>query len=508
MQSTILLVDDDPRFCRQMKYALQQEGYSLSVASNAAEALVMAAKESFDCMIIDVQLPDMSGIALTEQIKAVQPMTEIIVMTAYGTIEDGVQAMKLGAMDYSVKTDSLDHTLLLIQRACEKSRLSRQVLHLAQQLESPTAFQNIIGVSSELQEAIRLAKAVAPSDISVLILGETGTGKELFAQAIHESSLHRKAEFVALNCGAIPGDLLESELFGYKKGAFTGATYDKTGLLSKANNGTLFLDEIGDMPAYLQTKLLRVLENREFTPLGSTDVLPFNARVISATNADIHQKIAAGSFRSDLYFRLEGLVLSLPALRNRKEDIDVLTRYFIAVFSSKYKKSISHIHANFYQRLYDYPWYGNVRELRNVIERAVLLSTQGTLNQDSLILSMPQLRSVEAAHASGYQEIIAQEVLPPSTTPVRNDAATIFSVQNMENIATMLEDDANASPSFALNDAEHPELMNERARILYALKKTNGNRQQAAELLNIGIATLYRKLKRYNLEHFGKRFVE
>lgn len=491
MNSSVLIIDDDPRFMRQMEFALTKEGYNVSAAATASAALALVRERSFDCVIIDVQLPDVSGIALTEQIKLLRSQSEIIIMTAYGTIEDGVKAMKAGAMDYSVKTNDLEHTLLLVQRACEKSALSQRVEQLVQQLDAPQAFAAIIGVSQPLQNAVRLAQTIAPTDVAVLILGETGTGKELFARAIHEAGLRKHSDFVAINCSAIPADLLESELFGYRKGAFTGAFHDKVGLLAKAGNGTLFLDEIGDMPPTLQTKMLRVLESRECTPLGGTEPFAFQARVIAATNADIFQKISLGSFRSDLYYRLEGFVLELPPLRERREDIDILARYFISVFSTKYKKSILRVHEQFQQRLYDYPWHGNVRELRNAIERAVLLCTNGVLTADILTATTPQFRYAHTSpHSKASQEPLTQHSIA---------APTRTAIQPTRKHPT----DGESSSEDHFSD-----LLNEKSRILHALKQTHGERTKAAQLLGMSLATLYRKLKKYHLEHFGKRFEE
>jgi two-component system NtrC family response regulator len=485
MNSSVLIIDDDPRFTRQMEFALSKEGYKVWTAATASVAMELVNRMPFNCAIIDVHLPDVLGIALTEQIKQSSPQTEIIIMTAFGTIEDGVKAMKAGAMDYSVKTSDLEHTLLLVQRACEKAALAQRIEQLVQQLGAPQAFASIIGISSSLQKAVQLAKTIAPTDIAVLILGETGTGKELFARAIHDASLRKHSDFVAINCSAIPADLLESELFGYRKGAFTGAFHDKVGLLAKAGEGTLFLDEIGDMPLALQTKILRVLETRECTPLGGTEPFAFQARVIAATNADIFQKISLGSFRSDLYYRLEGFVLELPPLRERKDDIDVLTGYFITIFSTKYKKNISRIHEQFQQWLYDYPWYGNIREFRNVLERAVLLCPNGVLTQDILTASMPQAR-------------LAQPSTPPTLPPqaIQSQAVSPSPFPSSSSISTF----ETEIQSFSSN------LLNERSRILHVLQQTNGERSQAAKLLGISIATLYRKLKKYHLEHYGKRF--
>lgn len=542
MNSSILIIDDDPRFVSQMKFALTKEGYDVRSAETAASALVCVREQCFDCAIIDVQLPDVFGIALTEQMKQISPLTEIIIMTAFGTIEDGVKAMKAGAMDYSVKTGDLEHTLLLVQRACEKAALAQRVEQLVRQLDAPHAFASIIGTSAALQKAVQLAQTIAPTDVSVLILGETGTGKELFARAIHDAGLRKHRDFVAINCSAIPADLLESELFGYRKGAFTGAFHDKVGLLAKAGEGTLFLDEIGDMPPALQTKILRVLETRECTPLGGTESFAFQARVIAATNADIFQKISLGSFRSDLYYRLEGFVLELPPLRERKEDIDILTQYFVTIFSTKYKKHISRIHEHFQKQLREYPWYGNVREFRNVVERAVLLCSNGVLTNDILALSTPQARFMQSAggnqdalrgvfskeasvRATPEREIPprepSSELLFPQGTPPRAQTQQILSQQIQAQQAQVYSGQPNHSEHSAHSATPLPSssttfatevqafsatLEQERNALLEALWQTNGDRSKAAKLLNISIATLYRKLKKYHLEHYGKRF--
>ncbi len=477
MTNTVLIIDDDQRFAKQLAFALAKEGYAVEKAYSGSEAKERLQHSSYHCVISDVQLPDSTGIALIEQIKSLDPLCEVVVLTAFGSIEDGVAAMKAGAMDYSVKTSALEHILLLVQRACEKSQLAYQVQELSAQITNRDAFASIIGSAQTLQAVVAMARTIAPTSINVLLLGETGTGKEMFAHAIHLASLQTNGDFVAVNCSAIPSELLESELFGHTKGAFTGASHDKIGLLTRADGGTLFLDEIGDMPSLLQTKILRTLEAREFTPIGGTKAVSFDARLIAATNAQIYQKIADGSFRSDLYYRLEGFVLTLPPLRERIGDVEVLAQYFLTIFTAKYKKRVRSMTEDFRAKLLRYPWYGNVRELRNAMERAVLLCPHETLMAD--LLTMPSTAHPLTAHLLTAHP-------PPRPTEY---------VRTTDNTATIVN-------TVTVNNEP---LLNERNRILHALQLSNGERKKTAELLGISVATLYRKLHKYNVPKYQSR---
>ena len=404
-------------------------------------------------MLCDVKLPDGNGVELTATIKAKAPQTEVILLTAYGNIPDGVQAIKNGAFDYIVKGDDNNKIIPLVNRAIEKAGLSRQVAHLESRLEKKYSFDGIMGSSKAIKEAIDLAEKVAPTDATVLLTGETGTGKEVFANAIHQNSTRKNKNFVAINCSAFGQDLLESEMFGHVAGAFTGAIKDKKGLFEEANGGTIFLDEIGEMPLNLQAKLLRVLENGEFIKVGSSKVTKVDVRIVAATNRDFAKEISEGRFREDLYYRLSIFRIPLPSLRERVKDIEALSMYFLKVFNQKTNKKILAIADDALELLKLYPWPGNIRELKNVLERSVILQSGTILTTDSVPL-----------------EITANS----ATTSTENSGKKTLS-------------------AFSMAAAE-------KLHIQKVLNYTGGNKAEAARLLGIGIATLYRKVEEYSLQ--------
>ncbi|HEU4789510.1 MAG TPA: sigma-54 dependent transcriptional regulator, partial [Flavobacterium sp.] len=375
------------------------------------------------------------------------PLAEVILLTAYGKISDGVQAMKNGAFDYIVKGDDNDKIIPLLYKALEKVQLQKKVKQLEKRISDKYSFDSIIGKSKGLEQVIDLAKKVAKTDSTVLLTGETGTGKEVFAQAIHENSNRAGKSFVALNCSTFSKEILESELFGHKQGAFTGAIKDKKGFIEEANGGTLFLDEIGEMPLELQAKLLRVLETNEYIQIGDTTPRKSNFRLIAATNRDLKTESDEHRFRSDLYFRLNIFEIKIPPLRERIKDIVPLTNYFVKEFSIKGNKKGLTIDPVFMHKLETYHWPGNVRELRNVIERSVILANEDVLIQDVL----PYEIQHQIDHSS--------------------KTLSAFSMQSVEKL-----------------------------HIQKVLNYTKGNKAEAARLLEIGIATLYRKLDEYNMQ--------
>lgn len=441
MTNNVLIIDDEERFRELLARVIGLEGFEVYQAKNVHEGFRILEKESVAVVVTDVKLPDGNGLQVLERIKKEYPFTEVIVITAFGTIQDGVTAIKQGAFDYITKGDEDDHIHVVVERAVEKAQMQLKLRHLEQRIESRYGFENIIGKSETLLKARQMARKVAPSEMSVLLQGETGTGKELFAQAIHQSSLRKNGPFVALNCSAFPRDLLESELFGYKKGAFTGATESKKGLLEAADTGTLFLDEIGEMDVSLQAKLLRFLENKTFTKLGDTRQYTVNIRIISATNRDLKQKSGASDFRDDLYYRLAGFIIDIPPLRERKEDIPVLARHFLERVNNR----VRYIEDDTMELLQAYPWKGNIRELKNIVERAAILSETDRFTED---------------------------LLPPE---FHSDSAS-----------------ANLSSSSSLAEVE-------RAHIKRVLLHTDGNKTKAARILDIGTSTLYRKIEEYGL---------
>lgn len=407
---------------------------------HAAEIILQ--KEGTDIILCDVKLPDGNGVDFVKNIKAKYPAVEIILLTAYGNIPDGVQAMRNGAFDYITKGDDNDKIIPLLHRALEKVHLAKKLEQLQKQVGLHYSFESIISESAEIKDAISIARKVATTDTTVLLTGETGTGKEVFAQAIHHSSIRSNKPFIAVNCSAFSKELLESELFGHKAGAFTGAIRDKKGLFEEANHGTIFLDEIGEMAFELQAKLLRVLESGEFIKVGDTKTYKVNVRIIAATNRNLQKEIEAGHFRSDLFYRISVFTISLPALRERAKDIPALARYFAGLFAAKTNKPVPVLQKDYLDSLQQYHWPGNIRELKNVIERSVILNEHSELTAANL--------------------------------PVE------------------LQNDAAGFSAFELAGVE-------KSHIRKVLKHTNGNKTEAARLLNIGLTTLYRKIEEYQL---------
>jgi DNA-binding NtrC family response regulator len=539
MNKTILLIDDDERLSRLLADLFELEGYAVTIAQTGEQGLDMLQKSSFAVAIADVHLPDTNGIELVRHLKEISPATEVVVLTAHAEVRDGVEAMKNGAFDYALKTGDQEQLMLTIARATEKSQLQLAVKELQKQLVSQDAFGAIIGVASALQDAIQMARHAAHTDIPTLLLGETGTGKEVFARAIHNSSTRAKKAFVALNCSAIPADLLESELFGYTKGAFSGAVRDKRGLIEEAHEGTLFLDEIGEMPMALQAKMLRVLETRKFGRVGSTDLIDVDFRVIAATNVNPQEEIASGRFRADLYYRLEGFTIVLPSLRERREDIEILAQYFLTMFAAKYQKSVLGMTPDFLQALSSRRWKGNVRELRNSLERAVVLCSSTMLTPNLLTPELddiqfqshaPQqqqnpfggMQPYPAAYTPGNFQPNYPNGLSPNGQPYAynmNPAMGSYHPQgynpngyNQYGYApfplpptsgldiphaphgTMQQSEAD--PHFSLRRAEDVRAKQE---IVAALQASGGHREKAAKLLGISSATLYRKLQKYGI---------
>ncbi|GAB4055227.1 sigma-54-dependent transcriptional regulator [Spirosoma litoris] len=444
MAATILIIDDESRLRQLLARILQLEGYTVLEAENARAGLKILERDDIHLVISDVKLPDRNGIELSGHIKQLYPATEIIVLTAYGTISDGVTAIKNGAFDYIVKGDDNDRIIPLVSRAVEKATLQFRIKQLEQQVGQRYGFDRIAGQSKAIRQAIELARKVAVTDTTVLLTGETGTGKEVFAQAIHQASPRRTGPFVAINCGALGKDILESELFGHRAGAFTGANRDQKGLFSEADKGTIFLDEIGEMPLDLQAKLLRVLETHEFLRVGDTKPTKTDVRVIAATNRGLEQEASEGRFRLDLYYRLSVFSIELPPLRDRRDDIPVLANQFAQQEAVKVGKRAIQLSPAFVQKLQQHSWKGNIRELKNVIERAVILADTREDGQTELT---PGLLPYDMQDGP----------LPANSTAM--DLATI-----------------------------------EQQHIRRVLRYTNGNKAEAARLLDIGLTTLYRKL--------------
>jgi two-component system response regulator HydG len=453
----LLVVDNDIVHARTMGEALGRLGLDVTVVGSGGEGARRIGQETFDVVVTDLMMNDIGGLEILARAKQASPETEVIVVTGHGTIPSAVLAMQQGAFTYLQKPLDLGHLRAAVEKASEGIRLKRQNLELNRRLDEKFGFEGVVGSSPQLLALIERMKRIAPTDVTVLIQGETGTGKELVAQAIHQNSPRKSKPFVALNCAALSENILESELFGHVRGAFTDASSDRVGKFEYANGGTLFLDEVGDMPMATQIKLLRVLESGEITRVGSNTPVRVNVRILSATNRNLEDAIASGAFRSDLYHRLKVVTVAIPPLRDRSGDIPLLIEHFVKQFAKRHGKQIKGVSLAARVKLGSYPWPGNVRQLRNVVESMVVVDCDETLDVDDLPLEL-------------------EPDVPPTalTGPV--------------DMATGLQ----ALVGKPLEEVE-------RIFITETLKLTGGNREQAAALLGIGERTLYRKIKEYQL---------
>ena len=443
----VLVIDDEIKLRNLLARIIRAEGFDVIEAGTLKEGSKLLATKEVDIILCDVKLPDGNGVDFISIIKPVYPSVEIILLTAYGNVADGVKAIKNGAFDYIMKGDDNDRIIPLLNNAYEKVNLQKRIEHLEEQVGKRYSFESILGTSTLIQDAINLAKRVAPTDATVLLLGETGTGKEVFAQAIHNNSKRNGKPFMALNCSAFGKEILESEIFGHKAGAFTGAIKDKKGLIEEASTGTLFLDEIGEMHIDLQSKLLRVLETSEFIKVGDTKPTKVSVRVIAATNRDLQVEVKEGKFREDLFYRLNVFTIYLPGLRDRKKDIPVLANHFLIIFANKINRHITKMSDEFLSNLQKHDWKGNIRELKNVMERAVILSDSDELTINDLPIDMQSLHLMDS-----------------------NKLLSAFDLASVEKLHIQ--------------------------RVLHHCK---GNKTEAARLLNIGLTTLYRKIEEYKI---------
>ncbi|MGK0364926.1 MAG: two-component system NtrC family response regulator [Saprospiraceae bacterium] len=443
--ANILIIDDEDDIRNLLSRIVRLEGYTVFQAETGAKGLKLIRKEKIHAVICDVKLPDAHGVDLVQQLKEIQPLCEVILLTAFGTITDGVTAMKRGAFDYITKGDDNNKIIPLLSKAVDKAMLKFRIAELEAKVGDKHTFENIVGHSTQMEQAKKIAKRVAKTDTTVLLGGETGTGKEVFSQSIHYESERKNERFVAINCSALGKDILESEMFGHKRGAFTGADKDKKGLFEEANGGTIFLDEIGEMDLVLQAKLLRVLEDGTFLKVGDTKETKVDVRIIAATNRDLENESEAGNFRLDLYYRLSVFKIQLPSLTERQSDIPVLAEHFINISTGKMGRKSMTMEDDFKEALLNHGWKGNIRELRNVIERAVILADDDVLTVESLPFE--------------------------------------FQIQNEEN---------QGGNSLALTTMENK-------HIRKVLAYTGGNKTKSAELLGIGLTTLYRKMEEYGI---------
>lgn len=450
---SVLVVEDKSAMQQMLSATLAGEGYEVDIASNGKDAIHKAKNKRYDLVLTDLKLPGADGLEVLSEVKEIDPEMSVIVMTAYGTVETAVEAMKVGAFDFITKPFDTDRLSLLIKRALENRRLVAENTLLREELAQTYGLTEIIGKSNRIKEATDLVQKVAPSDTTALLLGESGTGKELFARAIHYLSSRKEGPFVAINCAAIPRELLENELFGSEKGAFTSSHARKMGKFEIAERGTIFLDEIGDMDISLQAKLLRVLQEKKFERLGGTKTIDVNVRVIAASNIDLKNAIRKRTFREDLYYRLSVFPIQIPPLRERREDIAALAEHFINRFCRELNKKTKKLSREALSLMERYHWPGNVRELENTIERAIILCEGKTITPDQIAIRLPSSAEIRLREGAGLKEVAA------------------------------------------LAQAEA-----ERSLIKRVLTQTNGNKKKSAEILKIDYTTLFEKLKKYGLQ--------
>ena len=449
----ILAIDDEPAMTEWLKVLLEHNGFEVKTALIGTRGEEIFKTWRPDAVVTDMLLPDVDGIELVRKFKQLDPEAEVIIITGQGNIPRSVEAVKAGAFDFLEKPIDAERLLDKLEKAIKQKTLVDENEQLKARLQDRYKFQNVIGKSKKMQELFDLIESVAASEANILIQGENGTGKELIANAIHYNSNRVKGPFIKINCAAIPKDLIESELFGYKKGAFTGANTDKIGLFEMAEGGSLLLDEIGEMPPYLQTKLLRVLQEREYRPIGSDRIVHVDFRLICATNIDLDAALREGKLREDLYFRINTITLRVPPLRERTEDIPLLCDFFLDKFRQRYQKNVKTLAPSVYHLLIRNRWPGNVRELENAIERAVLVA-KGT---EVAVTDLPESIREESATATDF-------VIPPHRT-----------LAEIEKMA-----------------------------ILQTLQRTNWNKQEAAQILGLYRPTLYSKMKKHEIRDAGK----
>ncbi len=455
MPAKILVIDDEDSMCNFMEIMLAKEGYAVDTVNSGSEGLGLLREKNYDLVIADLNMPEMTGIDVLKQVRSFKQDQDLIVMTAYASVDTAIEAMKHGAVDYITKPFKVDEIKLVIEKSISRKKLIRENDTLKKQLQGDNSFDKFIGTSDVVVELKKIAGRVAATDSTVLIRGESGTGKDLIAKAIHHHSPRAGGPFVTINCAALPESLLESELFGHKKGSFTGAIKDKDGLFKVADGGTFFLDEVGNTSVAIQVKLLRVLEEKRIIPVGDTKPIDVDVRLIAATNSDLEADVKNGRFRADLFYRLNVIPISIPPLRERKDDIGLLAKYFIDGFCAKVGIAPKELSPEAMAILTNYHWPGNVRELENTIERAVLLNRSASLEVADLPEKLSRPESVAAV----------TDAEPANPT--------------LESI--------------------------EKAYIHYVMSQTGGKKTAAARILGIDTSTLYRKLDRYNMKDISSR---
>jgi len=451
----ILVVEDKESFREYIKETLKVVGFQVFEAGEAKGAIETFNEKSIDIVLLDLRLPGKDGILIAKEIKKIDNTIPIIIITAYGTVENAVKAMKLGVYDFIEKPVDPDRLVHLVNRAWKEQRILRENIILKEELSKNYGFSNIIGRSKEIKEVAKLVQKVAKSDTAVLLTGESGTGKELFAHAIHNMSPRKKNPFVAINCAAIPGELLENELFGSEKGAFTGAFKRKIGKVELADSGTLFFDEVGSIPLHLQPKFLRFIQEKTFTRLGGEETTKVDVRIIAATNKDLKSEVRRREFREDLYYRLSVFPIEIPPLRKRKEDILLLAEHFINNFVNELRKGKMELASKTKKLLESYPWPGNIRELQNIIERAVILTEGNVINPEDIGIK-------ESMKGFNKEIEITEDMSLKEARKVGQEIA-------------------------------------EKKLIRSALLRTSGNKSRAAKILGISYKTLLERIKEFNI---------
>lgn len=499
-----LVIDDDIATLEFMKFQLKDEGFDVTTAERGQRALDFVRETEFDIILTDLNLPDLNGVELVKQSKQISPDTEIIMITGFGSMEKAIEATKAGAFHYVEKPVNFDELILLIGKAVERKQQAKEIKELRGKLASRTSYEGIIGGSRSMQSIYEMIESVAESDANILILGESGTGKEVIANAIHYKSYRSKKPFVKVNCSALPKDLIESQLFGHTKGSFTGATSDKSGFIGQANGGSLLLDEIAEMPIELQPKLLRVLQERVYYRVGSDKPQEVDFRLICATNRTPFEAIQEGNLREDLYYRINTIEIRIPPLRDRMEDVPMLAEHFLEMYAEKYKGKANKFSQHAFDQMLNYNWRGNVRELQNTIERAVLLCKTNTITE----LNIPKTSSETVSFTfNASPEAIRDNEISFNHSSSNGASHEVQSYQIgkdmdgeklFEEVGKLIVENL-PEPSDGVEQKDVFDSL-ETGVVLAALRRTNGNKQAAANLLGLYRPRLYGMIKRHNLE--------
>src|SRR5687767_11420131 len=502
MANNALLIDDDKVTLELLTFQLESEGFEVTTAESGNEGLELIKQKEFDVILTDLHLPDVSGIGLVKSSKEIAPQTEIIMITGDGSNDRAIEATKAGAFWYLEKPLDFDELFELIGRAVARKRQAAEIKELRGRLSSRTSYEGVIGGARSMQNIYEIIENVADSEANILILGESGTGKEVIANAIHYKSQRANKPFIKVNCSALPKDLIESQLFGHIKGSFTGANADKVGFIGQANGGSLLLDEIGEMPADLQPKLLRVLQEKVYYRVGSDKPQEADFRLITSTNRKPFEAIKDGSLREDLYYRINTIEIEIPPLRERMEDVPMLAEHFLQIYGEKYKKQNVQFSQNAYNQMLNYNWRGNVRELEHVIERAVLLSRGGRI--DTMDITQANGSAVSSDFPAIQFAAAAAAVSPGGEAKVYNGISSLPSMIDLEGEELFEEIgrfivDRLPEPS---DGGDQKDVFNdiESGVVLAALKRTRGNKQAAANLLGLYRPRLYGMIKRHKLE--------